>query len=103
MTVNDRSLLLGAFIVAAALSLVAQPVEAVVFGPNTPLQGGVGQATAVAFGLEDPDPANTSDGCVYAVDGNGLVRRICFNAAKTVTSNDIVVDLNGARMIGMSI
>ncbi len=60
------------------------------------LQTGIGFTTVLEFGPEDPDPASNADGCLYAVHGSeGEVHRICFDATKTVTSDTVVIDLNG--------
>ena len=41
--------------------------------------------------------SSNADGCIYAVTGNsGTVHRVCFDATKTVTSNTVVIDINGA-------
>ncbi len=69
---------------------------AVGFGPLTDLQTGIGNATVLTFGPEDPDPGSVADGCVYAVNAfSGQVYRVCFDSTKTVVSNDVVIDLNG--------
>lgn len=78
-------------------AVLAGPASAVQFGSLTNLQTGIGFTTVLTLGPEDPDPASNADGCIYAVHGgNGEVYRVCFDATKTVTSNTVVVDINGA-------
>jgi hypothetical protein len=80
--------------------LAAGPVRAVQFNALTDLQTGIGFTTVLAFGPEDPDPLSNADGCIYAVHGsNGSVSRVCFDATKTVTSNTVVIDINGAGSV----
>ncbi len=70
------------------------------FAPIQTLQGGIGFTTALDFGPEDPDPTSVRDGCVYALNGQtGEVHRICFDGAKFVTSDTVVIDLNGPAMV----
>ena len=70
---------------------------AVVFQPIQTLRGNVDFVTAIAMGPEDPDPASDRDGCLYALTGNtGVVRRICFDATKSVVSDAVVIDINGS-------
>lgn len=64
------------------------------------LQSGIGNTTVLALGPEDPDPGAIGDGCVYAANRTtGQVRRICFDSVKSVTSNTVVVDLNGGSSV----
>ena len=84
------------FLASLALLLACSTAHAVEFAPPVDLAPGIGFTTVVALGPEDPDPSSPADGCVYAVSGEkGEVRRICFDASKTVTSNAAVIDLNG--------
>lgn len=88
--------LLALCLVLCAHALWSRPVGAVQFDVAQTLQGGIGFTTVLTFGPEDPDPGSTGDGCVYAVEGfEGEVRRICFDATKSVVSNAVVIDLNG--------
>jgi glucose/arabinose dehydrogenase len=80
--------LLGCLFAEAAAGVQVTPVQT--------LQGGIDFVTQVALGPEDPDPGSLADGCAYATDGDsGTLHRICFDAAKDVTSNDTVIVLNG--------
>ncbi len=96
-------------VVAAALCLAAGPGRAVQFGGLTDLQTGIGFTAVLTFGPEDPDPLSLADGCIYAVHAsNGAVSRVCFDATKTVTSNTVVVNINGPggsvnNMLGIAI
>ena len=81
-----------ALVVAAAVT----PHSAVEFQPLQDLQLGIGFTTVLEFGPEDPDPTSNADGCLYAVHGSqGAVHRICFDSTKTVTSDTVVIDING--------
>lgn len=84
---------------AALLALVFLPssvARAVQFQQAQTLQSGINFSTIVAIGPEDPDPNSNADGCVYAGRGlTGTVNRICFNSLKSVTSNTVVINLNG--------
>ena len=86
---------------ASALLLTAlfptESAHAVSFQTLQTLQGGIGFTTVLELGPEDPDPGNLGDGCIYAVNGSqGAVHRICFDQNKSVTSDAVVVDINGA-------
>ncbi len=81
-------------------SFVSRDARAVQFGAIADLVTGIGSTTVLAFGPEDPDLLSNADGCIYAVNGGtGAVHRVCFDATKAVTSNTIVVDLNGASAV----
>jgi glucose/arabinose dehydrogenase len=80
----------------ALATFAAGPAPAVRFQPLADLQTGIGFTTVLALGPEDPNAASDGDGCLYAVNGAGTVHRICFDDAKSVTSNSVVIDLNGA-------
>lgn len=83
-----------------AAGLPTPVARAVNFGPLTTLQSGIGFTTVLALGPEDPDPGNDGDGCIYAVNGGeGSVHRVCFDDAKNVTSNTIVIDINGGSSV----
>ena len=80
-----------------AFLCVAHSADAVQFQALQTLQGGIGFTTVLTMGPEDPTPATTGDGCIYAVNGSqGAVHRICFDNNKSVSSDAIVIDLNGA-------
>ena len=97
---TSRRIALTAIAGCAMALLFSGSATAVQFGALTDLQTGIGFTTVLTFGPEDPDPASNADGCVYAVNGGeGSVHRICFDATKTVTSNAIVVDLNGTGSV----
>ena len=82
-----------------AISLTPLRGEAVQFGPLTDLQTGISFTTVLTFGPEDPDSLSKADGCVYAANGSGAIHRVCFDATKTVTSNTVVIDLNGVGTV----
>ncbi|TFH21478.1 MAG: hypothetical protein E4H03_10580, partial [Myxococcales bacterium] len=86
-------------VLTAALVLTgpaAREADAVQFQALQTLQGGIGFTTVLELGPEDPDPASNADGCIYAVNGGqGSVSRVCFDANKNVTSNNVVIDING--------
>ncbi len=91
---TQRAVILAAALVGALL--VTFRAEAAQFQPLTNLQTGIGFTTVLTLGPEDPTPSTIGDGCIYAVHGGqGAVHRICFNDAKSVTSDTVVVDLNG--------
>jgi glucose/arabinose dehydrogenase len=80
---------------AALAAFAALPAFAVQFQPLADLQTGI-RVTVLTLGPEDPDPVSDGDGCIYAASRFGSVFRICFDDAKSVTSNTLVIDLNGA-------
>ena len=98
----DRSsslqrVLLGLVFVLGLGTVCSRRCEAVQFQNAQALVSNIDFITGVAVGPEDPDSTSNADGCVYAVSGQaGSVHRICFNKFKTVTSNTVVVNLNGA-------
>src|SRR5262245_7993047 len=90
------------FVLAACV--LAARANAVQFQPLTDLQTGIGFTTLVTMGPEDPNPATSGDGCIYAVNGMlGAVHRICFDDAKHVTSDVVVIDLAGAANISFAL
>ena len=90
----QRGVTLAAALVVTLLSSLR--AEAVQFQVLTNLQTGIGFTTVLTLGPEDPTPSTIGDGCIYAVHGGqGAVHRICFNDAKSVTSDTVVVDLEG--------
>jgi|GEM_PF-464919 len=92
---NARALLVCALCVVSSGA-----ASAVQFSALTDLQTGIGFTSVLDLGPEDPDPASRADGCIYAVHGsNGTVNRICFDSNKAVTSNTVVVDLNGGGSV----
>lgn len=84
---------------AAVVGLSASSAPAVEFQPLADLQTGIGFTTVLALGPEDPDSTVRGDGCIYAANGTGTIHRICFDDAKNVTSNTVVIDLNGAESV----
>ncbi|MBW2698319.1 MAG: PQQ-dependent sugar dehydrogenase, partial [Deltaproteobacteria bacterium] len=81
-------------------SMLAAPAAAVQFQTLADLQTGIGFTTVLTLGPEDPNPATAGDGCIYAANGGeGAVHRICFDDAKVVASDTVVVDLNGAGSV----
>ena len=80
--------------------VLAGPAAAVQFQALADLQTGIGFTTVLTLGPEDPDPLADGDGCIYAANGGqGAIHRICFDDAKVVTSDTVVVDLNGGSSV----
>jgi glucose/arabinose dehydrogenase len=98
--VDFRLLARSSHWLAAALAmLAAAPAPAVRFQPLAELQSGIGFTTVLAMGPEDPNAAAAGDGCIYAANGAGTVHRVCFDDTKSVTSNTVVIDLNGDESV----